>query len=201
MKFSFSEIKKIKVLYSQEQIQQVVKKAAARISDQYRPVLAEKVKQGEKFKLILVAVLSGATRYRNDLANEIGRLWAEAGYFGFIEEDEISVSSYPDGEQPSEIRFLLDTKRSIAGANVILVEDIIDRGTTASWVMEILKAKKPDSLDLYVLIDKSPRREKQIAPSHTGFSLDRDLYVLGYGLDLGGRFRDLPFIGYADQRS
>lgn len=196
MKTPFPHIKKIEPLYSAEEISVKVQEAARQIAEQYLPVL-ERSAGGKDFKLVFVAVLSGASRYRTALADEVGKLFAQAGYYGYIEEDEISVSSYPDGENSKEIRFLLDTKRSIAGAPVILVEDIIDQGTTASWVMDMLKAKKPSSLELYVLIDKTPRREKKIKPDHVGFRLEKDLYVLGYGLDVSGRFRELPFIGHA----
>jgi len=78
-----------------------------------------------------------------------------------------------------------------------LVEDIIDTGITASCIKNLLQAKKPVDLDLYVLIDKTPRREKRVQPVHIGFELTNDLYVVGFGLDKDGRFRELPFIGYA----
>lgn len=193
----FPEIKKIAELYSAEEIDRKVKEAARQIADRHLPTLEQAIRDRKPFKLVFVAVLSGASRYRTALANEVGRILAEQGYYGYLEEDEISVSSYPEGETAKEIRFLLDTKRSIAGAPVILVEDIIDQGTTASWVMDMLQAKKPACLELYVLVDKTPRREKRVKPTHVGFCLEKDLYVLGYGLDVNGRFRDLPYIGYA----
>jgi len=196
MKTPLPEIDKIEVLYRPEEIQQAVQRAARNIAKRYLPILTEKTKNKEDFKLIFVAVLSGANRYRTALANEVGRIFGEAGYFGYIEEDEISVSSYPEGVNSKEIKFLLDTKRPIAGSFVVLVEDIIDQGNTASWVKEMLLAKEPSSLELYVLIDKTPRRKKEIKPDHVSFRLDKDLFVVGFGLDVGGRFRELPFIGY-----
>jgi len=196
MKTPFPKIDKIEVLYRPAEIQQAVQKAARRISEHYLPILIEKTKNKEDFKLIFVAVLSGANRYRTALANEVGRIFGEAGYFGYIEEDEVSVSSYPEGVNSQEIKFLLDTKRPIAGSFVILVEDIIDQGNTAFWVKEMLLAKEPSSLELYVLIDKTSRREKKIEPDHACFRLAKNLFVVGFGLDVDGRFRELPFIGY-----
>ncbi len=196
MKTPLSKVDKIEVLYRSEQIQKAVQEAAQKIAEHYLPVLIEKAQKKEDFKLVFVAVLSGANRYRTALADEVGRIFGEAGYFGYIEEDEVSVSSYPDGIDSKEIKFLLDTKRPIAGSSVILVEDIIDQGNTASWVKEMLLAKEPSSLELYVLIDKTPRRKKDIKPDHVSFRLEKDLFVVGFGLDVGGRFRELPFIGY-----
>jgi hypoxanthine phosphoribosyltransferase len=198
MNSSFPEVRGIKELYSEEDIQKVVQEAAVRIMGKYLPLLK---REGDDFKLIFVAVLSGAIRYRTALADEVGLRLARAGYYGCIQEDEVSVSSYLNDTEPQEIRFLLDTKRSIAGAHVVLVEDIIDTGITASCIINLLRAKKPVDLDLYILIDKTPRREKAVQPVYVGFQLTEDLYVVGFGLDKDGRFRELPFIGYASEEN
>ena len=193
MNCSFPKVEGVKELYSAKEIQEVVKRAGARILGKYLPLLKQ---EKENFQLVFIAVLSGAVRYRTALANEVGLRLARIGYYGCIREDEVSISSYPNGVEPQEIRFLLDTKRPIAGAHVILVEDIIDTGITAFCLVNFLRAKRPANLDLYVLVDKTPRREKKIQPAHVGFELKEDLYLVGFGLDKGGRFRELPFIGY-----
>jgi hypoxanthine phosphoribosyltransferase len=196
MKSSFSGAEKIEVLYSQAEIEKAIKLSAKKIADKYLPILSERVERGECFKLIFVAVLSGSIRYRTALVDQVGLIFKEAGYLGYLEEDEVSVSSYPQGDQPQEIRFLLDLKRPIEGAFVVLVEDIIDQGLTASWIKNILLAKKPASLELYALIDKTAGRQVEIQPDDACFHLEKDLFVVGFGLDISGRFRELPFIGY-----
>lgn len=215
MDSSFLAGKEIVTLYSEEDIREAVGKAATQIVDKYLPILRQ---EGDAFQLVFVAVLSGAIRFRTALANEVGLRFAQAGCLGYIKEDEVSVSSYGEGEilalsheedeastpgyfdreepEPQEIRFLLDTKRPIVGTHVILVEDIIDTGRTASFIIALLRAKKPIDLDLYVLIDKTPRREKAIQPAYVGFNLTDNFFVVGFGLDKWGRFRELPFVGY-----
>lgn len=195
MQSPFKEVKGIEILYTEEQIRRQEEAAAWQIAEKYLPLLEQSLKERQSFHLCLIAVLSGASRFRNRLADRVGQIFAQAGYFGYLEEDEIAVTSY-DGELPGEIRLLLDTKRSKAGVHCILVEDIIDTGQTAAFVMDLLKAKKLASLELYVLIDKTPRREKAVEPAFVGFRLEKPYFLVGYGLDKNGRFRELPFIGH-----
>jgi hypoxanthine phosphoribosyltransferase len=88
----------------------------------------------------------------------------------------------------------MDLKAGVTGKNLIIVEDIIDSGYTLRFVMDMLAARKPESVRLCTLLDKSSRRVVDIPVDYTGFVIE-DKFVFGYGLDLDEKFRNLPFIG------
>ena len=189
------KVRLIKKLFSAEEVENKIEKAADKIVKKYLPLLQ---KEEASFRLVFVGVLNGAVWFTTDLAMQAEKYFNHAGYFGFVEWDFVSISSYPEGTEPNEIRFLLDTKRSIAGAYVILVEDIIDTGNTAYWVKRLLTAKKPSGLELFVLLNKIPRREKRVKMDYVAFQLDEPVWVLGRGLDCNGKFRALEGIYYAE---
>ena len=183
----------IRKLYSKEEIKAVIKRAAVIIFNEYFPLFK---KEKGRFRLIFIAILTGATRFRNALSTEVGKLFAKRGYYGVIEEDDICVSTYPIGTELKKPRFLLDTKREIRGAHVIVVEDIIDTGETISLVIEHLKKKGATSIEIYALVDKTSRRRKKVKIDFVGFEIKEDFWVVGYGMDIDGRYRELPYIGY-----
>jgi len=92
------------------------------------------------------------------------------------------------------IRVNYDLKSNITGRNVLLVEDIIDSGNTLASVLELLHIRKPASLEVCTLLDKSERREVNVAIKYSGFVIP-DKFVFGYGLDVDDYYRNLPFIG------
>jgi len=182
----------LKVLYTQKEIKSAIKKAAFKIFDEFFPLL----KKEKNFRLIFLAILSGASRFRDNLSTEVGKLFAKEGYKGIIEEENISVSTYPKGTKFKKPKILLDTKRDIKGAYAILIDDIIDTGETLSFVIGHLKKKRPKSIKVFVLIDKIPHRRKKVKIDFAGFKLEKDVWVVGYGMDIDGKFRELPYIGY-----
>lgn len=188
------KIWRVEKLFLEEEIKDRVRGLAQEIAAKYFPRLKENDRQ---FRLVLIGVLNGSAWFTPTLAREVECIFYQAGYVGYVEWDFVSVSRYPEGAEPSEIRFLLDTKRSIAGAFAILVEDIVDTGITASWLMALLQAKRPRDLELCALVNKTPHREKKVQPGYVGFEVNRNLWLLGCGLDSSGKFRALPFIGYA----
>ncbi len=88
----------------------------------------------------------------------------------------------------------LDTSVSLSDRAVLLVEDIVDTGLTLSYLLEHLKSKRPSSVAVCCLLDKSVRRMAQVPLAYVGFEIP-DEFVIGYGLDYGGRYRNLPYIG------
>lgn len=109
--------------------------------------------------------------------------------------DFISISSYGNGTTPTGvIQFNKDLDDPIEGLDVILAEDIMDTGRTLSYLVDVLKSRKPASLKIITLLDKPSRRVVQMEPWMTGFTIP-DKFVVGYGLDYAQQYRNLPYIG------
>ncbi len=108
--------------------------------------------------------------------------------------DFMATSSYGNGTDSSGIvRILKDLDQSIEGRHVLIVDDIIDTGLTMDYLLETLKARYPASLKVCALLDKVPRRLRPVPIDYRGFEIP-DRFVVGYGLDYAGRYRNLPFI-------
>jgi len=162
------------LLLSREQISARVEQMAAEISRDY---------SGET--VILVGVLKGAAVFLSDLARHL-RLDAT---FDFI-----SVASYWDGTRSTgEVRLNKDVDSSLAGRNVILVEDILDTGLTVTFLRKLFLARQPRSLKIAVLLDKRSRRLAPVEPDYIGFRIGNE-FVVGYGMDWAERYRNLPDI-------
>ena len=164
----------VKVLLSREQIQKRVAEIGAQISKDFhgQPV-------------VLIGVLKGATIFLSDLARNI----ALDATFDFI-----SVSSYGTEKQSSgEVRLNKDVDNSMEGKNVVLVEDILDTGLTMSFLLKVFKAHHPKALKIAALLDKTERRIQPIQADYVGFEIP-DKFVVGYGMDAGERYRNLPDI-------
>jgi hypoxanthine phosphoribosyltransferase len=110
----------------------------------------------------------------------------------------MAVASYGAGARDSQgqVRITLDLTASIEGRDVLLVEDIIDSGHTLASVLEFLETRRPKSLRVCALLDKSVRRQAVVPIHYRGFTIP-DKFVFGYGLDLDEFYRNLPFIGVA----
>ncbi|HEV2685901.1 MAG TPA: hypoxanthine phosphoribosyltransferase [Actinomycetota bacterium] len=130
---------------------------------------------------ILVGVLKGSLVFMADLARAITTP---------INVDFMSISSYGDGTNSGVVRILKDLDESITGHDVILVEDIIDTGLTLTYLLATLSARRPASLEVCGLLDKSVRRIVEVPIRYKGFDIP-DEFVIGYGLDHEGRYRNL----------
>ena len=107
----------------------------------------------------------------------------------------LSVSSYGAGTKSSgQVQITKDLSDDIEGRDIIVVEDILDSGNTLSYLLEILKARKPASVKLCTLLDKPDRRVKDVHVDYSGFTIP-DEFVVGYGLDYAEKYRNLPYIG------
>ncbi len=132
-----------------------------------------------------IGVLKGSFIFMADLVRAIG---------GPVRTEFLGVSSYQGGTQTTGVvRITEDLTAPIAGHHCIIVEDIIDTGLTMEYLMDMLKVRKPKSLKICTLLDKTANREVALSADYVGFSIP-DEFVVGYGLDLGELYRNLPHI-------
>lgn len=166
----------LEILHSAEEIRNRVAELGARITRDY---------QGKD--LVLVGVLKGSVIFLADLMREIDLP---------LKIDFMAVSSYKDATVSSgDVEILKDLTNPIRGKDVIVCEDIIDTGLTLFRLMEILGSRGAASLKIATLLDKpEPRIKKELAIDYCGFQIPNK-FVVGYGLDAAGRYRNLPFIG------
>ncbi|KGF47184.1 hypoxanthine phosphoribosyltransferase [Veillonella montpellierensis DNF00314] len=166
-----------KVLLSEEEIKKRVQELGEAISQDYK---------GEE--LVLVCVLKGAVVFYTDLIRAIGNDVD-------VSLDFISCSSYGNGTVSSgEVRIMKDLDRSVEGKHVLVVEDIVDTGTTLHYLLDNLKARQAKSVKLATLLNKPERRKVDVHVDYNGFTVP-DYFVIGYGLDYAERYRQLPYIG------
>jgi hypoxanthine phosphoribosyltransferase len=134
---------------------------------------------------LLVGILTGAFVFLSDLLRAIPIA---------CQVDFMATQSYGNSTESSGIvRILKDLNQSIEGRHVVVVDDIIDTGLTMDYLLETLKARYPASLRVCALLDKRPRRRREVAIDFRGFEIP-DKFVIGYGLDFAGRYRNLPYI-------
>jgi hypoxanthine phosphoribosyltransferase len=134
---------------------------------------------------LLVGILTGAFVFLSDLLRQITIP---------CQVDFMATSSYGEGTESSGIvRILKDLDQTIEGRHVLIVDDIIDTGLTMDYLLETLKARYPASLRVCALLDKVPRRRREVRIDYRGFEIP-DKFVVGYGLDFGGQYRNVPFV-------
>jgi hypoxanthine phosphoribosyltransferase len=134
--------------------------------------------------VVVVGVLKGAFMFTADLVRAIKSP---------VVIDFIGCASYSGTRSTGTVRITHDLSTDITGKNVILVEDIIDTGRTLDYLIRILKERSPKSLRLCTLLDKPEAREVPVKVDYFGFSISNE-FVIGYGLDLDQRYRELPYI-------
>jgi hypoxanthine phosphoribosyltransferase len=164
----------VDVLYSEEEVKQVVQRIGQEITKDYA---------GED--LLVVGILKGAFIFMADLVRQIDAR---------VRVDFMDVSSYGSSTVSSgEVRIMKDLEYSIEGKNVLIVEDIVDTGLTLFYITEILKKRGPKSVKVCCLLDKPSRRKSPIHPDYVGYIIP-DKFVVGYGLDYAELYRDYPAI-------
>ena len=138
---------------------------------------------------VLVGVLTGAVVFLADLIRAMDIP---------LECDFMAVSSYGSGTRSSGIvKITADLGLSIEGRHVVVVEDIIDSGWTITYLGRNLETRRPQSLGICTLLDKAERREVPVVLDYIGFTIPNE-FVVGYGLDHGGLYRNLPYIAALD---
>ena len=167
-----------KILFTQEEITEKAEELGARITEDYA---------GEE--LIVVGTLKGAVMWMSELIKYIDL---------DVKIDFVSASSYGSGTTTSGVvKVTKDLSMDIYRKNVLIVEDIIDTGTTLSYLVNNFKDRNPKSVEICTMLDKPSRRTHTLKGKYTGFTID-DLFVVGYGLDYDQKYRNLPYISYLD---
>jgi len=143
-------------------------------------------------EVLLVGVLKGAVFFMADLMRQLSLP---------CEIDFMAISSYGEGTDSSGVvRILKDLDSNITDRHVLILEDIIDTGLTLSYLMRNLGAREPASLEVCALLVKHGRRETDVPVKYVGFEIPNQ-FVVGYGLDLAERYRNLPHVAVLQEES
>lgn len=163
------------VLFSEEVLRKRVKELAVQISSDYK---------GKE--LVVVGILKGSVVFTAELIKDIDI---------YCELDFMAVSSYGNStETTGVVRILKDLDNSIEGKHILIVEDIVDTGTTLSYLLKYLKARKAASIEIVALLNKPARRKVELPVKYIGFEVP-DAFIVGYGIDYAEKYRNLPYIG------
>lgn len=139
--------------------------------------------------LVLLSVLKGSFVFTADLARAIDLPLAI---------EFLGVASYGDGTTSSgAVKITHDLTSPLEGKDVLLIEDVVDTGLTLGFLLQVLRARKPASLEVCTLLEKPAKRSPEVQPRYVGFEIG-DEFVVGYGLDWGQRFRNLPYVGVVE---
>jgi hypoxanthine phosphoribosyltransferase len=168
---------KLTTYISEQQIQQAVCRIAKEIEADY--------KNKPDSNLLLVGILKGSTVFMTDLMRKIDMPLAI---------DFMSVSSYGKGTASTgNVKINMDLNINASDYDIIIVEDILDSGYTLSKLIQLLNTRKPKSLKVCTLLDKPERRKAEVRLDYCGMRIE-DKFIVGYGLDYGERYRNLPYI-------
>lgn len=171
-------IKKLKVMYTEEQIQSRIKEIAEKIDKDY-----------EGKELIVISVLKGAIFFTVDLIKKMKTP---------VILDMMQVSSYQGTQSTGNVIIKKGLDEDISGKDVLIVEDIIDTGYTLQYLKEYLQTLNPSSLKIVVLADKKERREIDVDIDYTCFEIENK-FIVGYGFDIDQKYRNIPYIGYIEE--
>ncbi len=162
------------ILYSEEDIDKKVRELGAQITRDYKDK-----------DLLVVGILKGAVSFMSDLIKRIDLP---------LTVDYIDVSSYEGANTSGQVKILKDLDNSIEGKDVLIVEDIIDTGTTLNYIKNLFENRLSNSVTIATLLNKPKRRKIDVNVKYIGYDID-DLFVIGYGLDYNEIGRNLPYIG------
>ena len=170
---------RIHVMISEEQIRARVKELGAQITAEYRDR-----------PLVLVCVLKGSFVFAADLARAIDLP---------LRIDFLGVRSYGEGTESSGVvQITQDLSRPIAGEDILFVEDIVDTGLTLAHLKDLFRTRQPRSVKVCSLLHKPARARVEVKVDYLGFTIE-DKFVVGYGLDVAEKYRNLPFIGVVER--
>ena len=136
-------------------------------------------------RLIAIGVLKGSVFFMVDLLKQVTVP---------VQVDFFQTSSYGGSTSPGEVRIRKDIDLGIRDADVLLIEDIVDTGYTLRTILDLLRFRGARSVKLCALLDKVARREVEVPIDYRGFEIE-DHFVVGYGLDYGDYYRNIPYIG------
>ena len=168
----------LRVLISAEKIQARVREMGEQISRDY-----------PDGNLHFICILKGACFFMTDLARAMRR---------DVFVDFMGISTYGKGKTSSgEVKVTKDLDISLEGADVLIVEDIVDSGVTLNYLMNLLEQRKPKSIRIAALLDKPERRLRPVEVTYVGFQIP-DRFVIGYGLDYAEKYRNLDSVCVLD---
>ena len=163
------------ILFTEDVLQNKVKELAKKITNDYK---------GKE--LLVIGVLKGSVLFAADLIKNIEMP---------CQIDFMAVSSYGNSSETSGIvRILKDLDTEAAGKDILIVEDIVDSGVTLNYLLNYLKARKANSVEIVSLLTKPSRRRIELDVKYIGFEVP-DEFLVGYGLDYAEKYRNLPFVG------
>lgn len=166
-----------RVLFTEEQIADRVKELGAKISEDYKDITKP---------LLTVGILNGAVMFYTDL---VRRLTIPV-HFDFMIASSYDANTHTSGK----VNILKNLDNDPKGRDILLVEDIIDSGTTMKYLVEYFKDKGASSVKVCALLDKPSRRKVEVNIDYCGFEIP-DEFVVGYGLDFAQHYRNLPYLG------
>jgi hypoxanthine phosphoribosyltransferase len=167
-----------KILYSEKDIQKRARELGKQITRDYA---------GEE--LILLGTLKGAVMWMTDLMKNIDL---------DTRIDFVSASSYGSSTTSSGVvKITKDVSMDIYNKNVLIIEDIVDTGTTLKFLKNYLADRNPKSVKICTMLDKPSRRKEKLVADYIGFEVE-DLFIVGYGLDYDQKYRNLPYISYLE---
>jgi hypoxanthine phosphoribosyltransferase len=169
-----------RVMISEDEIQEKVRELARELDDVYRddPPL-------------MVGVLTGAVAFMTDLMRAMSVP---------VTLDFMAVSSYGASTQSSGVvRILKDLNEDVEGRRLLVVEDIVDSGLTLQYLLDVLRRRNPTDIRVVALLRKEKESAAEVQVDRVGFSIP-DEFVVGYGLDYAGRYRNLPYVAVLDER-
>ncbi len=170
---------RIRTLIDDKTIAEKVRELGKRITEAHRG-----------HEIVLVPVLKGSFLFAADLARAID-LPLSIDFFG--------CRSYGDGTESSGVvQITYDLTKSIEGKHVIVVEDIVDTGLTMTYLLDNFATRRPATLELCSLLHKPARTKVPVKIDYLGFTIE-DVFVIGYGLDYGEKYRNLPYLGVLEQ--
>lgn len=162
-----------KILIDEKQIAEKIGELAARITNDYK---------GKE--VIFISILRGSVVFLTDLIRKVDLP---------VKIDFMSMSSYQGTSSTGAVKIKQDLTYDIEGQNVIVIEDIVDTGTTLNYLREYLKLRNPASLRFCTLLDKPSRRKVEFTCDYSGFEIPNE-FVIGYGLDYNEKYRNLPYV-------
>lgn len=163
------------VLISEEEIAVKVQELGDALTEEYK----------DKYPLA-IGILKGALPFMSDLLKKMDV---------YVELDFMDVSSYGNATVSSgEVKIVKDLNTSVEGRDILIIEDIIDSGKTLSYLVDLLKYRKANSIKIVTLLDKPSGRKVKLDADYVGYKVP-DAFVVGYGLDYAEKYRNLPYIG------
>lgn len=166
----------VRVAYTREEIRRRVSELATELRGRLE------LRQGER--PLLISLLKGSVIFLSDLVRELGV---------DTDIDFMSITSYAGGQSSSGVvRIVKDLEEPLEGRNAVVIEDLVDTGLTLSYLLRTLETRNPGSLRVCALVDKTVHRIVDFEIDFVGFSSSD--FLIGYGLDFQGRYRNLPYL-------